>query len=79
MSKFFGGTPKAPAKDPELERLKAEQSAKAQADKDALVKKEQEEKLAVERRLRGSRSMFSNGTEGFAAATTEKKGVLGNA
>jgi predicted phage-related endonuclease len=76
MSNIFGGSPKKPERDPELERLRAEAAAKAENDKQAALKKEEEERIAVERRLRGSRSLFANGTKGFQ---TEKKTELGNA
>ena len=77
MGGLFGGSkPKAPAPDPEVERLRKEAEDRAKKEKADLLEREAEEKLAVKRRLRGSRSLFSNGTSGFA--DDDKKDNLGN-
>ncbi len=57
--------PPPPPPDPELERRLAESEAAAE---DARLKEEErknEEQLAIKRRMRGSRSLFSGGYAGF--------------
>ena len=65
MGSILGGRPKAPAPDPELARLREENKRRAEEETSRLARVAQEEKAAVQRRLRGSRSLFAKGQAGF--------------
>jgi|TARA_R110002012_G_scaffold318901_2_gene538094 hypothetical protein len=65
MGSMFSSKPKTPAVDPELARLRQENAKRASDEKARLAKLAQEEKDAVQRRLRGSRSLFVAGQTGF--------------
>ena len=63
--------PPPPPPDPELERRLAESEAAAE---DARLKEEDRKKeaqLAIKRRMRGSRSLFSGGYAGFGDDDTK--------
>ena len=61
----FGGRSRAPAPDPEVARLR-EENKKRQLDEEIrLTKRAEEEQSAIQRRLRGSRSLFARGQAGF--------------
>jgi|TARA_R110000824_G_C15229186_1_gene678304 hypothetical protein len=77
MGGIFGSRDKAPPVDPEIERLRKEAEATAAKEKADLIAKEKEEKLAVERRLRGSRSLFTSGTSGFDEDDDDLSDTLG--
>ena len=60
----FGGRSRAPAPDPEVARLR-EENKKRQLDEEIrLAKRAEEEQDAIQRRLRGSRSLFARGQAG---------------
>jgi len=67
-------------RDPELERLKAEQKAAADAEKSRLDRRKLEEGRARGLGLRGVRSLLSGGFVGFRGdqKTTGSKTNLGN-
>ena len=81
MGSLFGGSKRAsvqrvapapPPPDPELARLREENKKAAEQEKERLEAAEKEEKDAVNRRLRGSRSLFTSGQQGFQTETKKK-------
>ena len=81
MGSLFGGSKKAtvqraapapPPPDPELARLREENKRAAEQEKERIEQKEKEEKDAMNRRLRGSRSLFTSGQQGFQTETKKK-------
>ena len=67
-----------PAVDPEVARLREENRGAADREKARLLKKEKEEKAAVQRRLRGSRSLFTDGQSGFDYDDDDVQDTLGS-
>jgi len=67
----------APAPDPEVARIREENKQK-QIDEDIrLTKRAEEEQAAIQRRLRGSRSLFARGQAGFPDDDDKFKDNLG--
>jgi len=59
------GRSRAPAPDPEVARLREENKQRQLDEEIRLAKRAEEEQAAIQRRLRGSRSLFAKGQAGF--------------